>query len=632
MDLDRFVNDPEALALRVERRDLPGLLKKKLTVPGGCVALVTKADGVDVMLTAGEETPELESALLVREEVDLELSCPAGRSQDGMELTLSVGLTLNPRPALIDLGQLKRNVLSGESQASKGALEAFYRPYLQAAVRLYCSGRTTQDLVERLDGGDFEGHLREELKKALFESGCVLANVRHPAFTSDDYERQRKQALEHGEKERALKQEQELLELRKQLDMQAVLAGLEVQDEADRTRKEQRLARYEELRTRMGDDDVKALILLLDDDAQRAKLIRELINKDVTPEQRAAVQVGEMEGKVEGRLRELQQRLAQLTGAELQRDENDPITRRVLAVVGKRVLSFDPKTNLHPEVPKEVYDTEEGNLGYLRSARWETIAGEGYVLAGAQRGVYAIGPQGVQAFPYPSTPQGKGGANSVAYFDGRIYATHSESGLWEWPLAGGEGRQLCEAESTAASATRGVVVERGVLYFSAGADVFALDLARGSETAVRYKGSDDSITSFVVVGDELVAGNRSGRIYSWALDDPGSAHAFDVLKKNPIYMLRHTRLAGTPFFVIGSKDFTVTLAEPRKNLFRDYQAREEVRWVDAASDYVIGVSRSGYKLFCWDAHHQSQPKLTIRVADKIQDLFVVRALPKGATT
>jgi hypothetical protein len=156
--------------------------------------------------------------------------------------------------------------------------------------------------------------------------------------------------------------------------------------------------------------------------------------------------------------------------------------------------------------------------------------------------------------------------------------------------------------------------------------VFALDLARGSETAVRYKGSDDSITSFVVVGDELVAGNRSGRIYSWSLDDPGSAHAFDVLKKNPIYMLRHTRLAGTPFFVIGSKDFTVTLAEPRKNLFRDYQAREEVRWV-----YVIGVSRSGYKLFCWDAHHQSQPKLTIRVADKIQDLFVVRALPKGAT-
>ena len=631
MDLDRFVDDPDALAVRVERSDLPGLLKKRLTVPKGCVALVTKSDGVDVLMTAGEEEADLESALLVKESCDIELSCPAGRSSDGLELTFSVGFTLNPRPALIDLGQLRRNVLAGENSAPRGALAAFYTPYLETTARAYCSVRETAVLVERLPSDEIEGHLREQLKKALFESGCVLASIRHPRFTSDDYERRRKQELEHQERERALKQEQELVELRKQVDMQAVLAGLEVQDEADRTRKEKRLARYEELRGKMGDDHVKALILLLDDDQQRAKLIRELINKDLTPEQRAAMQVSEMESKVEERLREMQQRLAQLTGAKLEHHANDPITRRVLAVVGKRVLSFDPKTNLHPEVPKEVYDTEEGNLGYLRSARWETIDGEGYLLAGAQRGIYAIGPEGIRAFPFPKAPEGKGGANSVAYFDGRLYATHSELGLCEWPLAGGEGRILCEEESRAASATRGVVIVAGVLYFSAGADVFALDVAHGEERPRRFKGSDDSITSFVVVGQELIAGNRSGRIYAWDLDDPGSAHAFDVVKKNPIYMLRHTQLAGTGFYVIGSKDFTVTLAEPRKNLFRNYQAREEVRWVDAASDYVAGVSRSGYKIFCWDTHHQSQPKLTIRVSDKVQDLFVVRMLPKSST-
>ena len=39
-----------------------------------------------------------------------------------------------------------------------------------------------------------------------------------------------------------------------------------VKDEADRSRKDKRLARYEALRTKMGDDDVKALVMLLDDD------------------------------------------------------------------------------------------------------------------------------------------------------------------------------------------------------------------------------------------------------------------------------------------------------------------------------------------------------------------------------
>ena len=128
-----------------------------------------------------------------------------------------------------------------------------------------------------------------------------------------------------------------------------------------------------------------------------------------------------------------------------------------------------------------------------------------------------------------------------------------------------------------------------------------------------------------------MAGNRAGKIYRWAIDDPNSPEAFSVMKKNPIFMLRHAQIAGQGFFIIGSKDYTVTAAEPRKDLYREYQAREEVRWVDAAADFVFGVSRSGYKVCCWDAHRQTEPKLTIRVSDKVQDLFVVKMLPHKAT-
>ena len=280
MDLDRFVNDPDALAVRVERRDLPGLLKKRLIVPAGCVALVTKSDGLDALLTAGEEEAELESALLVKETCELSFSSPAGRSAEGLQLHLSLGLTLNPRPALIDLGQLRRNVLAGENAASKGVLQAFFLPYVESAARAFCSARDTAALIDRLDADDLEAHLRDALKKALFESGCVLADVRHPRFTSEDYERKLQERLEREAAERALQQEQELVELRKQVDMQAVLAGLEVQDEADRTRKEQRLARYEELRGKMGDDDVKALEDAVPRDAVRGERYADMSHID----------------------------------------------------------------------------------------------------------------------------------------------------------------------------------------------------------------------------------------------------------------------------------------------------------------------------------------------------------------
>ena len=47
------------------------------------------------------------------------------------------------------------------------------------------------------------------------------------------------------------------------------------------TRKERRLERYEQIRSRMGDDDLKALVMMIEDDKQRSILIKELIEKTV---------------------------------------------------------------------------------------------------------------------------------------------------------------------------------------------------------------------------------------------------------------------------------------------------------------------------------------------------------------
>tara|TARA_R110002072_G_scaffold102254_3_gene224981 strand:+ start:798 stop:2681 length:1884 start_codon:yes stop_codon:yes gene_type:complete len=621
--LTSFGEDSGVFAVTFERGDLPGLLSKKLTVPAEAYALVyDESDGITVF-RAGQETSDLKRGILVRNGLTMEVEVDAGRSEDGLSFSCTLELVFETRAKALDLGQLEQTCLQ-DGRATVSRVGTHFLPYLQDALRFFASERKAQVLAEKDQRSDLDDHLRQELQKPCFETGLRLSDVRHPKFKSSEWESRRVALVAADAEAQAVERERELQDLKKNLDRNALLADIELKDEADRNRKEKRLARYEELRSRMGDDDRKALIMMLDDDEQRAKLIRELIEKDMTPEQRAGLKVSEMESAVEDRLSELQAKLANLTGGELQRGEKDTTTRRVLCVVGKRVLAFDPKTNLHPEVPKEVYDTEDGSLGYLRSVRVETIGGEEYVLCGAQRGIYRINGDVRTEFLFPKEPEGKGGANAVAFFDGRIFATHSEIGLIAWPENGGQGRLLCESFLEGVGSVRGAYVHRGMLYFSAGSEVFGIDLATGSETPTRYKGSDDSVTSFVVAGRELVAGNRSGKLYRWSLDDPNSAESFGVIKHNPIFMLRHTQIAGQPYFAIGSKDFTVTVCEPKKDLFREYQAREEVRWVEAAGDFVFGVSRSGYKVFCWDVFRQTEPKLTIRVSDKVQDLFALQ--------
>jgi hypothetical protein len=634
IDIPGFVaSDQVVLRLAFDR--LPGLLRRRLDVPQDQVALVRRADKSVRLVKAGESEGEFVDGILVKKiPLWIQFAFSGLTSDDALDISVELGLTVRPRETEIDLQQLEKELLGARESLTKSEVEQYFAPFVREAVRFYATRRKAQALCTEDQRVPLEAHLRAELQKPCFEGGLDVFAVAHPKWKSSSFEQLQQKDRDAKIAVEALNKEKQLVELKQQLDKDSLLKDLATRDELDQRRKELRLKQYESLRSKMGEDDMKALVMMLDDEEQRAALIKELIEKDMTPEQRGALKVSEMEQKLEARLKEMQLKLASFGAAELTTDETDPITRRVHCVIGKRVLAFDPSTNLHPEVPKEVYDTEDGTLGYLRSVRVQKVSGAATetVFAGAQRGVYRIEGDKKHEYVFPSEPEGKGGANAVAYFDGRIYATHSEMGLVEWHLDGGEkkGRFLCKEVTVGQSSTRGAIMgPDGRLYFSTGNDVFALDVATGAEKPVRYKGSDDSVTSFCLAKKELLAGNKNGRIYRWDLDDPGSPDEFPVKKANPIYMIRPARIAGQHFYVIGSKDYTVTAAAPDKDLYREYHAREEVRWVDAAADFVTGISRAGYKVFCWDVKKQSEPVLTIRVSDKVQDIFIVRERPKA---
>lgn len=635
IDIPRFVASPTQVAMRVAYDRLPGLFSKRLDVPADSVALVRKADKTAKVLAAGASESDFVDGILVkRAPLDLTFALTGLTSEDGLDVAVDVRLDVVPRTSEMDLGQLEKELVGSRDTLHRAEVEGYFAPFVREAVRFFCTKKRAQALVAEDQRVALDAHLKQELQKPCFEGGLDVTQVLHPAFKSAGFDQIQARDVEAKVKAEAIEKEKALDELKANLDKQALLKDLAARDELDSKRKEGRLKQYENLRSKMGEDDMKALVMMLDDGEQRAALIKELIEKDMTPEQRGALKVSEMEQKLEARLKEMQLKLASFGQGEILNDESDPITRRIHCVIGKRVLSFDPSTNLHPEVPKEVYDTEDGQLGYLRAVRVQKVGSATVesVFAGAQRGVYRVEGDKKLEYVFPKEPEGKGGANAVAYFDGRIYATHSEMGLVEWPMDGGEkkGRFLCKDVTVGQSSTRGAMIgPDGRLYFSTGNDVFALDVATGAEKPVKYKGSEDSITSFCLAKKELVAGNKNGRIYRWDLDDPGSPDEFPVKKANPIYMIRPARIAGQHFYVIGSKDYTVTAAAPDKDLFREYHAREEVRWVDGAADFVTGISRAGYKVFCWDVKKQSEPVLTIRVSDKVQDIFIVKERPKA---
>lgn len=625
-NLDKFVRESRHVAARLSSADLPGFLTKELKVPEGFMALVKDSSGERLVSGGGSARGSFTAVLVRQTPFKLEYRCKDLRSQDSVPVELNLVVEVEPRAAELDLAQLRDNLLVDDEELTVAGLHQAFLGSVRTSTGAFVAKRAAEALVAGDQRGNLYQHLREGLQKSLLETGFDLRDVRDPVFRSDEYEKIRDQKLQARTREESLEHEKRLEVLRKELDKEVLLKDLEARDQVDRARKEQRVKRYEEIRERMGADDLKALVMMLDDDNQRARLIRELIEKDMSPEQKTQLKASEIEQRLEERLREYQHQMEALTGAMAEATADDPVTRRILCVVGKRVLAFDPTTNLHPEVPKEVHDMGEGGLGYLRSVRHQVMNGADVYFMGAQRGIYRVEGEQREEYTFPREPKGKGGANSACSFGGRVFATHSELGVVEWPIGESAGGRIVHEDLTdGKSSTRGALVgPDGRLYFSSGQAIHAVDTR--DDSSVTFKGCEESITAFHVRDRSLLAGTKGGRILEWALDDPGSPREFPVKKKNAIYMLKTAVIGGVEYVVVGSKDYTVTLAAPEKELYREYRAKEEVRWVDGSGDFIAGISRSGYKLFVWEVQKPSEPKLTIRVSDKVQDLYLVKAL------
>ncbi len=645
LDIQGFAAATEGVALKVDSARLPGLLRRSLVVPAGCAALLRDGDGRDVVLKAGGEQNGSFSGVIAKDgEFAVPFQIAALPTREGMTAVAGVEVALSVPPRAIELRELLSTLLRERDRVDVADVRAYLLPSMRAALARFVASFGAEELATQDHRADLEARIREELKPACFSAGLDVREVRHPSFYCEDFEKRRaaeREALEREEdirrserlqelKARLEKNEvlkkQEVEELAKVLQYEGILKELSLKTEIDRKRKEGELRRFEALHARMGNDDVKALIFLLEDDRLKADLIRQLVERDMSEEQIRARRSSDLELKMESRIEELSAKLNQITGARERRVcENGTRTRRLYGAYGKSIVAFDPGTNLRRESPKETYALERGSLGYVRSVRRIVTRDEFYVAAGAQRGVYLLIENAPGAEPielrFPRDPGGQGGANAIAYFDGHVYATHSEMGLFRWSVLMKTPEHLHEAATARHESTRGAhVTADGKLWFASGPDVFRTDLVRPQDDLVIFRGRDEPITSFVVSSDETFAGTRGGRILRWSHGDPRSPRELNVRKAEPIYMLKVAELGGEDHVLVGAKEHGVTAVSLADGRTQEFRASDQIRWVDGGSDFVYGVSRSGYTIHVWEADRPDAEAFELRVPDRLQDV------------
>ena len=387
IDVPGFAAEVEALALRFEASDLPGLLSKKLTVPKGAVALIVDDHGAERVIEAGAtETGAFRAVLAKTHDQAVSFQMNGLRTSQGRVAEGGVELVVRVPPRLIDLKALGQTLLAKTHRLDLEALRTYLTPFVQTGLARFCAGHSAEELMTEDPRDELDGVLREDLKAGLFSAGLDLIEVRHPSFYCEEFEDLRRARLEAAREEEELQRaeqlqdmkarlernehikRQEVEEFAKVLQYKGILKELSLKQDLDRRRKEEKLRRYEAIHKQVGNDDLKAMIFLLEDDRLKAQLLEQLIERDMTEDQLRAKKAADLEKRFEDRLAAFAKEMDTLNGQRKRRVvEGGTRTRRVLVVHGKQALAFDPTTNVRRESPKEVYDARDG--GSATSAR-----------------------------------------------------------------------------------------------------------------------------------------------------------------------------------------------------------------------------------------------------------------------
>jgi hypothetical protein len=312
-------------------------------------------------------------------------------------------------------------------------------------------------------------------------------------------------------------------------------------------------------------------------------------------------------------------------------------TAAILVVAGSSLLWFDP---LSPREPTRKLRLPEG-AGALRSVRIVEDRGLRRILVGARLGVHVLNAAGdvERTLTFPDTPDIRGGVNAATLLDGRVYATHSEVGLLQWPLDGNGPVEAClTAFTEGAHAVRDIQTDAaGRLWLAIDDLIVGWSPSReNSETALS---AGAEITSLTVADDYAYAGMKNGSIVRWLVGGPRQVESVRHSTGVPVRSIAWMAGGGVPRLLVGDDRPQLELLVLGDSYQGAYRSLHNLRWGFAADDLVVGVNDRRDHIFCWRPDDATLPVTAIAVSRltgrSIQDLALweeAASSPPAATT
>ncbi|MBN1441694.1 MAG: hypothetical protein JXA90_03245 [Planctomycetes bacterium] len=562
-ELCRFFQRPDAVAARVRRRRLPW---PAVPVPRGTFGYVASADRRrgDVLSPGERLRPARRSPAWVFREGpwDVAIEWKNLRSREGIALDARWTMSLQIPPRSVDV-RLFLGIDGLGERVTAEDLRAILEPPLRRSFGQRIRSLGVEAMMSEMGPDDWRDRFRESGEEVLFERGLALCDLRIDRIDAPVYDELRK---EH----------------------------VRVQIEEERAR--QRIRRIEIWK--------------------REQMELERARRDIESCGGPAPSGPRPEGAAEAAAGEA----PSASGAGFAR----PSLFRCLCCAGSAVYAARPGEDARARLLHRLGDGELGLLRSVRSARAED--GRELILAGAQRGVYAIDRAAGEreGYPLPRAPEAGGGVNSILLCAGRLYATHSEIGLVEWPLGQPSSpRIIFDAREEGASSVRAVQAgPDGAGYFAAGGEIRAFELDGSARMLESWKAAGDEVTSFAAGHGEVAAGTRSGRLVLWRR---GSAPRSVIqLGSHAVYGVRAVFRGGRVLYAVGARNCWVTVLDPDAGGEQVMRASRPVQWVDACQEFVCGVEQGEGALLIWSWEHRRSPSITLRFPERIRDLWIER--------
>ncbi len=577
-----FFQRVENIALHVAASELFGWLSRTLDLPPQWAALITRKTGEQQVVRPGGtlDGDDAEGVMFIRvSPFDIVIEDSGLASQDGFTCNAEVGLRLSVIPERSELASFLRAVLGSRRVAQHAAIQTLMQPVIGETLDRLIRQRSAADIVGARSGDEIAVEISEAVKAPCFSAGLTLERLPTVRISSTAFqgvrEARERAAASRAEHEAAHEVEEAL----------AVARDKHLEKLSDL------LSRLKSLATATPEAPLPDLIRTFSE-SQRGEIYEALFAAETPASQ----------------------------------------TRWIVVAAGDDLLFFEPGRAESPSRRLRV----SGLAGPMRSIQVHEDAGQGPVLLlGAATGVYRWPIDRAEpdaTFVVPGSPGVRGGFNAAVIVGDRLFASHSELGLWEWDLSAPDNpRRLFESMTGAASAVRSVHAHSGDVYVAIDDRVICFHPDAAAEQPLHvYTGSTATITALRSTDDGLFAGNADGDVLHWLRGDNSEPRLLHRGVKRAVESVGLLASGGVSRLIFTDTTARVYAAVVGDSFKCEYRAGgQPLRRVEVAPDLLVATNDLRDRLFCWHPGKPNEPHATLPISRicsrSIQDVCLVPA-------